>query len=254
MVLTVDVGNSDITFGGFVDRALVFKGRISTDTRATEDEYASRILSLLALYGIESTEMEGAIVASVVPPLNAVMKRALHFLFDIEPLVVGPGIKTGIGIRCDAPSSVGADLICAAVAAHTLYGSPSLIIDVGTATKMTVVDASGAFIGTSIAPGVLMGLNALADGTAQLPRVSLEAPVSVVAKNTADCMKSGVIFGHSAMIDGMIDRVREELAQDIPAYITGGLAEAVMPYCRREMTFDENLVLKGLYILYEKNR
>lgn len=254
MVLTVDVGNLDVTLGGFVDGALVFKGRISTDTRATEDEYAGRILNLLALYGVKSTEIEGAILASVVPPLDAVIKKALHFLFTIRPLSVGPGMKTGIGIRCDTPSSVGADLICAAVAAYTLYDSPSVIVDVGTATKITVVNENGAFIGTSIAPGVLMGLNALADGTAQLPRVSLEAPASVVAKNTVDCMKSGVIFGHSAMIDGMIDRVREELSLDVPVYITGGLAETVMPYCRREMTLDADLVLKGLYILYQKNQ
>ena len=253
MVLTVDIGNSVIMLGGFVGDTLVFQGRISSDTRTTEDEYASRILNLLSLYGVESTEIEGAIIASVVPPLNAVIRKALQFLFDIEPLAVGPGIKTGIGIRCDTPSSVGADLISAAVAAHVLYGSPSLIIDVGTATKMTVVDESGAFIGTSIAPGILMGLNALAEGTAQLPHVSLEAPVATVAKNTADCMKSGVIFGHSAMIDGMIDRIREELSEDIPVYITGSLAEAVLPHCRREMTYDPDLVLKGLCILYRKN-
>ena len=253
MVLTVDIGNSNIMLGGFAGDHLAFKGRLSTDTRATEDEYASKILGLLSLYGIESTEIEGAIIASVVPSLNTVIKKAIRFLFDIEPLSVGPGIKTGIGIRCETPSSVGADLISAAVAAHTLFGSPSLIVDVGTATKMTVVDESGAFIGTSIAPGIQMGLNALAEGTAQLPHVSLEAPASVVAKNTVDCMKSGVLFGHSAMIDGMIDRIREELSVDVPVYITGGLAEAVIPHCQREMTFDGDLVLKGLYIIYKKN-
>jgi len=253
LVLAVDVGNSNITFGAFFEGSLVFSGRIATDMCATEDEYASRALSLLSLYGIDITEIEGAIVSSVVPTLNGVIKKAIRFLFDTEPLFVGPGIKTGIGIRCDTPSSVGADLICASVAAHALYGSPSLVIDVGTATKMTVVDKSGAFAGTSIAPGLLMGLNALADGTAQLPHVSLEAPSNVVAKNTVDCIKSGVVFGHAAMIDGMIDRIRAELAEDIPVYITGGLAEAVLPYFHHEMTLDENLVLKGLYILYSKN-
>ncbi len=254
MILTVDIGNSNIAFGGFSEETLIFKGRLSTDMNATEDEYAAKILSLLSLYGVESTEIEGAIVSSVVPPLNAVFKKTLCFLFDTEPILVGPGIKTGIGIRCDSPASVGADLISASVAAHTLYGSPVLIVDVGTATKMTVVDEGGTFIGVSIAPGIRMGLDALAEQTAQLPRVSPEAPTQAVAKNTADCIRSGVIFGHSAMIDGMIDRIREELSEDIPVLITGGLAEAVLPYCRREMTYDENLVLKGLYILYRKNR
>lgn len=239
--------------GGFRKDTLAFVGRIATDPSATEDEYASKFLSILSLYGVFRAELEGAIIASVVPPLNRVVKRALRFLIGNEPLVVGPGIKTGIGIRCDTPSSVGADLISAAVAANALYGSPSLVIDVGTATKMTVVDASGAFIGTSIAPGLLMGLNALAEKTAQLPHVSLEAPSAVVAKNTADCMKSGVVYGHAAMIDGMIDRIREELSAEIPVLITGGLAETLMPHCRKEMTLDAHLVLKGLYILYKKN-
>ena len=166
---------------------------------------------------------------------------------------MGPGIKTGISIRCDNPSSVGADLICTSVAAHFIYGSPALIIDMGTATKMTVVDKNGAFIGASIMPGVMMGLSALADKTAQLPKVSLDTPGSVIAKNTADCMKSGIIYGNASMIDGMIERVKSEMKDDLSVYITGGSAPLIFPYCKSKMTLDVNLALKGLNIIYKRN-
>ena len=253
MILTIDIGNSNIMLGGFTGNALTFVARISTDPAKTEDEYASVILSALALHGVDRSEIGGAILSSVVPPLNAVMKKAVDFLFGVELLTVGPGIKTGINIHCDTPSSVGADLICASVAAHHLYGSPSLIIDMGTATKMMVVDRRGAFIGVSIIPGVQMGLNALAEGTAQLPKVSLEAPSAVIGKNTVDCMKSGVIFGNACMVDGMIDRINEEMGEELPVYATGGLASVIIGHCKHKITLDEDLVLKGLKILYDKN-
>lgn len=253
MILTIDIGNSNIMLGGFSEDALSFVARIATDPSATEDEYAVKILNTLALHGVDKTQIIGAIIASVVPPLNAVMKKAVNFLFGVEPLAVGPGIKTGIKIYCDNPSSVGADLICACVAAHHLYGDPSLIIDMGTATKMMVVDRRGAFVGVSIIPGVLMGLNALAEGTAQLPKVGLEAPENVVGKNTVDCIKSGLIFGNAAMVDGMIDRIRDEVGEPLPVYATGGLASVIIKHCRHEITLDEDMVLKGLKILYDKN-
>jgi pantothenate kinase type III len=148
----------------------------------------------------------------------------------------------------------GCDLIAAAVAAHYIYGSPSLIIDMGTATKMTVVDHKGAFIGTSIIPGVMMGLNSLSEGTAQLPKISLEKPSSVIAKNTADCMRSGVLYGNASLIDGMIDRISQEFGSELPVYATGGMASLIMPLCRHEIPVDEHLVLKGLNILYQKNK
>ncbi len=253
MVLAIDVGNSNITLGGFTGDELSFVARIATDTSATEDDYAARILSVLELYKIDKALIRGAIIASVVPELDGIIKLAVSFLLGVEPLTVGPGIKTGISIRCDSPASVGADLICASVAAHFIYGSPSLIIDLGTATKMTVVNKSGAFIGTSIIPGVMMGLRALSTETAQLPRVSLEAPSSVIAKNTPDCMKSGAVFGNASMIDGMIERITEEVGGELSVYITGGYAPVVLPHCRKTMVHDEHLVLKGLNIIYKKN-
>lgn len=253
MILAIDIGNSNIMLGGFNSDEPAFVACISTDIAKTADEYASKILSVLSLHGIGRPEIEGCIVSSVAPPLNAVIKKAIEFLYKVEPKFVGPGIKTGINIHCDTPSSVGSDLICASVAANNIYGAPSLIVDMGTATKMTVVNAKGAFIGVSIIPGVMMGLNALANETAQLPKVSLEAPSAVIGKNTVDCIKSGVIFGHASLIDGMIDRINAEMGEELPVYATGGFASLIIPHCKHEIKLDEQLVLKGLNVLYRKN-
>jgi len=254
MILTIDIGNTNIVLGGFVHEELKFVARIATNPNKTEDEYATKIRSILALHNVEKSEVSGAIISSVVPPLNSIVKKAVKLIYNVDPLLVGPGIKTGINIHCDNPSSVGADLICACVAAHHIYGSPSLIIDMGTATKIMVMDKSGTFIGVSIIPGVGMGLKALASDTAQLPQISLEAPKSVIGKNTVDCMKSGVVFGNASLIDGMIDRFNDEMGQNLKVYATGGLASTIIPHCKHEISIDENLVLNGLKIIYDKNK
>ncbi len=253
MILTVDIGNTNIVLGGFSNDELTFVARIATNVAKTEDEYATKIRSVLALHGVDKAELKGAIISSVVPPLNTVIKKAIEYVYDVTPLLVGPGIKTGINIRCDNPATVGADLICACVATHHLYGSPSLIIDMGTATKMMVMDKTGAFIGVSIIPGVKIALDALSGGTAQLPQISLEAPPSVLGKNTVECMRSGVVFGNASMLDGMIDRFNEEMGETLPVYATGGLASNIITHCKHEIKLDENLLLKGLYIIYQKN-
>ena len=253
MILTVDIGNTNITLGGFEGDALVFEARLATDAAKTEDEYASMLLQTLALHGVAGESITGAVISSVVPPLTSVMKKAVRFLHGIEALVVGPGIKTGINIHCDNPASVGADLICACVAAHHLYGSPSLVIDMGTATKLMLMNAKGVFNGAVIMPGVSMGMKALASGTAQLPQVGLEAPTCVVGKNTVDCIRSGIVYGNASTVDGMIDRIFEELGEELPVYATGGLSSVIIPHCKHSITLDGQLVLKGLYILYQKN-
>ncbi len=254
VILTIDIGNSNITLGGFEADELSFVVRISTEARKTADEYASKILGVFAVHNIEKQGISGAIISSVVPPLNSVIKDAVRIIWGIDSLMVGPGIKTGINIHCDTPSSVGADLICACVAVQSLYGCPSLIVDMGTATKMTVINEKGAFVGVSIMPGVLMGLNALSENTAQLPKVELETPKFVVGKNTSDSMRSGVIFGNAAMIDGMIQRINSEIGVELPIYATGGVARLIIPHCKHDITIDETLVLKGLNILYNKNK
>ena len=253
MLLAVDIGNTHVVLGGFVDDELVFTARIATDTTATEDEYASKLMNILTIHNVSREQIAGAIISSVVPPLTSIMKQAINFIADVNIIVVGPGIKTGINLHCDVPSSVGADIICCCVAAHNIYGSPSLIVDMGTATKMILVGEKGSFEGVSIIPGVMLGLNALSDGTAQLPQVNLDNPGRVIAKNTVDCMKSGVIFGNASMIDGMIDRAFEEYGSEIPVYATGGLASTIIKYCRREILLNEQMVLLGLNIIYKKN-
>ncbi|MBQ7033189.1 MAG: type III pantothenate kinase [Clostridia bacterium] len=253
MILAIDIGNTNIVLGGFVEDTLSFVARIATDTKKTEDEYAAVIRSVLSIHEVGKQEIRGAIIASVVPPLNTVMKKAVRIVYGVEALLVGPGIKTGINIHCDNPATVGADLICACAGAHHIYGSPSLVIDMGTATKIMLVDKTGTFCGASIIPGVNIGLRALSGGTAQLPQISLEAPKSVIGKNTVDCMRSGVVFGNACLIDGMIDRFCEEVGEKLQVLATGGLAPTIIPHCRHEILLDEHMVLKGLYILYTKN-
>lgn len=254
MVLTIDIGNTNIVLGAFFGDDLKFVSRIATDVKQTEDEYAIKIRSILSIHQVSPESVKGVIISSVVPPLNTVFKKAVKLVYNVEPVMVAPGIKTGINIHCDNPASVGSDLICACVAAHHIYSSPSLVIDMGTATKIMLMDKNGAFCGASIIPGVMMGLKTLSSGTAQLPQVSLEAPKSVAGKNTADCMKSGVVFGNAALLDGMIDRYNEEVGEKLSVYATGGLASTIVPHCRHSITLDEDLVLKGLNILYKKNK
>ena len=254
MILTVDIGNSNINFGVFSGDDIKFVARIATDRAKTEFEYAAAIFNALSISEIDKSQIDGAIISSVVPPLNNVMKAAVSMLYNVKPILVGPGVKTGINIHCDNPASVGADIICACVSAHFLYGSPSLIVDMGTATKMMVMNEKGAFIGVSIIPGVMVSLDALANRTAQLPMVSLEAPKNVIGKNTSDCMRSGIVFGNASMVDGMIDRIFEEIGNTIPVYATGGLASIITPYCKHNITYDEFLVLKGLNLIYKRNQ
>ena len=253
MVLVFDIGNTEIVLGGFEGEELIFSSRISTRAALTQDEYAIKLNEALDLHGVDKSKITGAIISSVVPQINQAIKGAVRFNYGVEALVVGPGVKTGLGIRCDSPSSVGADLICACVAAQTKSGRPVLIIDIGTATKMMLVNEQGTFTGASIMPGVKMGLGALSSGTAQLPAIDLEAPEFVMGKNTVECMKSGIIIGHAAMLDGMIDRIFEEYGSAMPVVVTGGLSTVIAPHCKHEMVIDPQLVLTGINIIYNKN-
>ncbi len=253
MLLTIDIGNTNIVFGGFVDDELTFVSRISTNARKTDAEYATKIKGILALNDITKAEIRGAIISSVVPPLTATVKRAVKTVYGVDALIVGPGIKTGINLLADNPTEVGADLICACVAAYNLYEPPVLVTDMGTATKMLIVDEKACFSGVSIIPGVELSLKALAGGTAQLPQISLDAPDKVLGRNTEACMRSGIIFGNASMIDGMIDRIEDELGLKVTLVATGGLSNAIIPYCKHEIEIDKDLILKGLNIIYNKN-
>ncbi len=254
MVLALDIGNTNIVIGGFANEMLTFTARIATNTAKTEDEYASKIKSILALHRINADCILGAVLSSVVPSLNRTMKKALQLAFQIDSIIVGPGVKTGLNIHCDLPSSVGTDLICASVCAATEYPAPILVIDMGTATKMMMIDNNKTFVGVSIIPGVHIALKALTESTAQLPQISLEAPKSIIGKNTADSMRSGVLFGNAAMIDGMIERFCDEVGTPLTVIATGGLANTVVPFCNHTIPIDDTLVLRGLYLIYQKNR
>lgn len=254
MILTIDIGNTNIVLGGFDDEKLRFISRISTNAKKTDAEYATKLKSILSLYGVDDSEVSGAAISSVVPILTQTMANAIKIVFNVKAVIVGPGIKTGINLLADNPAQVGADLICACVAAAKLYTPPVLIIDMGTATKFMLVDESKSFTGVSIMPGVEISLKALTGGAAQLPQISLVPPKKLLGTNTIDCMRSGIIYGNAAMLDGMIDRIGDEVKSEITIVATGGLSRSIIPYCRHDVILDDDLILKGLLIIYNKNK
>lgn len=254
MILTIDIGNTNIVLGGFEGEKLEFISRISTDSHKTDCEYAAMLKTILSLYSVDESRISGAAISSVVPPLTHAVINAIKMAYSVNPVVVGPGIKTGINLLADNPSQVGADLICACVAAYNLYTPPVVVIDMGTATKLLIVDENACFSGVSIIPGVEISLKALAGGTAQLPQISLDPPERVLGRNTIDCMRSGIIYGNASMIDGMIDRIQDEVGSIPTLVATGGLSNAIIPYCKHNITIDDDLLLKGLNIIYNKNK
>ena len=254
MILSIDIGNTNVVIGGFENDRIEFTARVATDVRRTEEQDAVEIHQILHLYGYSAKEMEGSIISSVVPPLTTVMKTALRKITGKKPLVVGPGLKTGLNIKLDNPASLGADRVADTVAAVSEYPLPLMVVDMGTATTICVVDEKKNYIGGAIIPGMLIAADTLTARTAQLPKISLEPPAKLIGKNTVDCMKSGVFYGNVALIDGMLDRIEEEMGQKLHVIATGGLAKALIPYCRHEITLDDALLLKGLKIIYEKNK
>ena len=253
MIITVDIGNTNIVLGGFLNEEPTFIANIATDNQRTDCEYAVKIRSILNLYGVEKNSVSGAVISSVVPPLTSKISNALKMIYGVDSLVVSPGIKTGINLLVDNPAQVGADLICSCVAAYNLYSPPVLIIDMGTATKFHIVDEKACFHGVSIIPGVEISLKALAGGAAQLPQISLEAPERILGKNTVESMRSGVIYGYASMVDEMINRIEAETGSKLAAVATGGLSPAIIPYCNHKIILDKLLILKGLLIIYQKN-
>ena len=254
MILTLDMGNSNIVIGGIDEKNTYFMERITTDTRKTDLEYAVSIKNIFELYHMDPEKVEGAILSSVVPPLNPVILTAVKKVTGKTCKLVGAGMKTGINIRMDDPKKVGADLIVDSVAARSLYPLPIIVIDMGTATTITAVSKAGDYIGGIIYPGLRVSLDTLSGKTAQLPYIDLESPGPIIAKNTVDSMRSGIIYGNAAMMDGCIERMEAELGEKATVVATGGLAPYVIPYCRRkDIIIDDNLLLKGLLILYRKN-
>ncbi len=254
MILAVDIGNTNIVLGGMEDERIVFEARMATDLIKTSDQYCAELKTMLNLFEVDPSAIEGSIVSSVVPPLLNSFKTAIRKLTGKSCLIVGPGIRTGLNIRMDNPSEVGSDLIVAAVAGIAQYGAPLLLVDMGTATTITAVDADGCFVGGCICPGVKISMEALTGRTAQLPGISLDKPQRAIGKNTRDCMRSGIMLGAAAMLDGLLDRMEQELGAPTKVVATGGISKFVLPLCRREMIYDGSLMLKGLQLLYRKNQ
>jgi len=254
MILAIDMGNTNIVIGCIDGEKTYFVERLSTDKTKTALEYAVGFKTVLELYNIDIQLIEGAILSSVVPPLDSVISQAVEKITGRIPKIVGPGLKTGLNIKMDNPKTVGADLIVDAVAATAEYGAPLCVIDMGTATTMSVVDKDGNYVGGIITPGVRLSMEALASNAAQLYRISLDAPKKNIGKNTIDCMRSGLVTGAACVIDGMLERMEEEMGYSLPAVATGGLAKVVIPLCKRTIRVDDDLLLKGLYLIYDRNR
>lgn len=254
MLLAVDIGNTNITLGAYNSNILEFTARLATDTRKTDDQYAVEIKQLLSLYGIEPADIEDCIISSVVPSVGKSISRAVSKLCQIIPLTLGPGVKTGLNIKIDNPAQLGADLVAGAVGAIDAYKMPCVIIDMGTASTVSVLDRNGAFLGGVIAAGVRLTLKALTENTAQLPAIPIEAPKSVIGTNTTESMQSGLVYGTASMIDGLLEKITAELGETPTVLATGGLSKEVISHCKTNIIYNENLLLEGLRVIYEKNR
>ncbi len=253
MLLAIDIGNTNMTIGAFCGEELSFTARIATDHSLTSDQYAAQLFSMLTLNEVRADAFGGAVISSVVPQLTAYMAAAVRRLVGVDPLIVGPGVKTGLNILIDNPAQTGADLVAVSVAAKVKYPLPNVVCDLGTASTITVLDKNGSFIGGVIYPGVRTSLNALVENTSLLQSISFDAPSRVIGRSTIECMQSGVIFGAASLLDGMIERIERELGEPVTAIATGGLSRSIIEHCDHHFEYCENLILEGLKIIYDKN-
>ena len=254
MLLAIDIGNTNIVIGCMRDDEIVFKARIATDRLRTSDQYGVEIKNMIEAFGVNLKEIDDCIISSVVPPVFNSVRTGVLKIIGKQPMVVSPGLKTGLNINVDVPSQVGSDRIVIAVAALAEYEAPLILMDLGTATTIEVVEPDNRYVGGVIFPGVMVSLDALTSRAAQLPGISLDKPKAVIGKNTVDCMRSGMMYGTAAMIDGIIERIEEELGHKATIVATGGLARFITPLCKREIILERDLLLKGLNIIYKKNK
>ena len=253
MILAVDIGNSNIVLGCFDENEILFEDRLSTDRDSTVLEYAVIIKTSLEMHHLEYEQITGAIISSVVPSVTENVQQAIFRLIGQQAMVVSPGMKTGLNILLDDPKQLGSDRVADAVGAIGEYPCPLIIVDMGTATTISVIDRNKNFLGGMIIPGLQVSLDSLANRTSQLPHVSLDEPKKVIGTNTVDCMKSGIIYSTAGSIDGAIDRIEQELGESCTVVSTGGHARKIIPHCHHEILIDPYLLLKGLMAIYEKN-
>ena len=255
MLLVIDVGNTNIKYGVWKDDNMLASFRVSSRISRTADEYGSVLVNLLGDSGIKKTDVDGIIVSSVIPTLNYTICHMCEYFFGISPLMVGPGIKTGLNIKVENPKEVGADRIVNSVAAYKKHGGPDIVIDFGTATTFNVIDGSGAFIGGVIAPGIKTSLTGLVSSTAQLPMIELVPPKKVVAKNTETNMQAGIIFGFSGLVDNIVGKIKKELGdENVKVIATGGLGEIIAKETKSISVVDRTLTLFGLKLIYDLNK
>ena len=254
MILAVDAGNTHIVLGCIEDGKILNIFRIRTDSKQTDIEYAVKLKEIFDIAGMDASKIDGAILSSVVPPLNAAVTGAIKLITGVDCMVVGPGMKTGLNVCIDDPGTLAGDLAVGSVAAMHYYGVPCIIIDLGTGTTVVAVDSRNRFLGGVIYPGVNLAYSALASGTSLLPQISITPPPKAIGTNTVDCMRSGAVFGTADMLDGTITRFEEELGTKCTVVATGGLASSIVKYCRHEIICDDDLLLKGLWYLYNKNK
>jgi len=254
MIFVVDIGNTNIAIGAFEGEEIRFTGRLSTDRTKTDLEYAIDLKNILEIFHADRHDFDGCIISSVVPQITNVVRDSCTQVFGKPAVVLGPGLKTGLNIMLDNPAEMGADRVADAVAASNLYPLPVVIVDMGTATTISVVDAEKRFIGGAIYPGVRISLDALTERASQLGGISLEKPRSPIGRNTIECMRSGILYGSASVVDGLVEHFEEALGQKVTVVATGGMSGTIIPYCRRKCIVDEFLLLKGLRMIYEKNR
>jgi type III pantothenate kinase len=254
MLLAVDVGNTETNIGVFERAELQQHWRVATLAERTPDEHALIFQGLLSQVELSFTRnVTGVVISSVVPRVTTAIRDMVERYFHFEPVVVGPGVRTGMPIVTDNPREVGTDRVVNAIAAHARYGGPCIVVGIGTATTFGAVNAKGEFIGGAIAPGIQVSTNALVASTAQLRNIEFTAPRSVIGKTTVEAIQSGVIFGHAGMIDSIVERLRDELGANAPTVATGGLAHAIIPHCKSIDHHEAWLPLEGLQIIYERN-
>ena len=250
MLLAIDIGNTNIVIGCIKGGEIMFEARIATDRARTSDQYGVEIKTMMEAYGVRKEEIRDCIISSVVPPVFNSVATGVYKVIGREPIVVSPELDTGLELCVEMPSQVGADRIVIAAAALAQYPAPLVLIDMGTATTIEVVEAPNRYLGGAIMPGVRISQEALTSRASQLPGINLECPEKVVNTNTVDCMRSGLMYGAAAMLDGMIDRIAEERGHDSRLLATGGMAQFIIPLCRHNITLEKDLLLRGLGVIY----
>ena len=253
MILTIDVGNTNVVIGCVENGEVKSVCRLATNLNDLSSDYALKMRQSFEFDGIDYKNFAGAILSSVVPQLNRAIRSAVKKVTGLDCMVVGAGLKTGVNVKIDDPGTLAGDLITGAVGALAMFKPPIIVVDMGTATTIVAIDKDGAYTGGAIVPGIKLSYTALSSGTSLLPNIAIEAPAKCIGTNTVDSMKSGAVYGAAALVDGMIDRMEEELGETVTVVATGGLAGTVVPHCKRKIEYEPALLLKGLAILYEKN-